>query len=252
MADVNDSSNTPGKCHLCLFKGFSDPQRSYIHTVSGAFSSWDAHLPPLQDEDEDSGEELAGLETLARVLHILDIPDASFASYSTAIDTLNTEKYTLLRSLNRLKQVEDELNDHLDSLKHEHGLITRWNKVLTPGTQDSLYPETTATLEKRREAVIKKAKEHHREFEFLLADVPLKLPTVDGTPVTIGRLLAQKETNQAQEREIKEKRTRIKAFQGLPPNLELARHELRQARQRQTELIQLRERLLAKMADGVA
>lgn len=34
-------------------------------------------------------------------------------------------------------------------------------------------------------------------------------------------------------------------------NLELARHELRTARQKQMELIQLRERLLGRMADGV-
>ena len=37
-----------------------------------------------------------------------------------------------------------------------------------------------------------------------------------------------------------------------PQNLELARHELRAARQKQMELIQLRERLLGRMADGVA
>jgi hypothetical protein len=35
-------------------------------------------------------------------------------------------------------------------------------------------------------------------------------------------------------------------------NLDLARHELRTARQRQTELIQLRERLLDRMADSVS
>lgn len=35
-------------------------------------------------------------------------------------------------------------------------------------------------------------------------------------------------------------------------NLDLARYELRTARQRQMELIQLRERLLARMADSVS
>ena len=33
--------------------------------------------------------------------------------------------------------------------------------------------------------------------------------------------------------------------------MELARHELRVARQKQTELLQSRERLLGKMAEGV-
>ena len=129
---------------------------------------------------------------------------------------------------------------------------------------------------------------------------------------TISQFFEQKEKNQIKERELKEKRAKIKAFQGLPPvsifflkkgpyhllilttttttktiksfyffdqtwyidfffffllffrfisffffffwfqNLELARHELRAARQKQMELIQLRERLLDRMADGVA
>jgi len=70
--------------------------------------------------------------------------------------------------------------------------------------------------------------------------------------VTINQFLSQKEKNLALERGIKVKRTKLNAFQGLPPNLELARHELRVARQRQMELIQLRERLLGRMADSVS
>lgn len=70
--------------------------------------------------------------------------------------------------------------------------------------------------------------------------------------ITVSQLLEQKEKNQIKERELREKRAKLKAFQGLPPNLELARHELRAARQKQMELIQLRERLLGRMADGVA
>ncbi|KDR68792.1 hypothetical protein GALMADRAFT_256644 [Galerina marginata CBS 339.88] len=210
---------------------------------------WNTHLPPLQvsDSRSDSEEELVRcIDILARVVEVLDIPDASFASYSTAIDKLTVEKLTLSRSLNRLKQVEDELNHHLASLKHERDLLAHWNEVLSPGSSSSLNPETAATIERRREALVKKAKECHRELETMLAEEPLEIS------VTVSQLLAQKEKNQAKEREIKEKRTKLKAFQGLPPNLEMARHELRVARQRQTELIQLRERLLGKMADGVA
>ena len=169
--------------------------------------------------------------------------------------------------------------------------------------------ETVATLERRRETLIKKAKEYHKELESLLVssffshlnfnfsfiisyitkiEEPLQVST------TVSQLLEQKEKNQIRERELKEKRAKIKAFQGLPPvsiilkkpssnpliqydgsikilenflnlsditpwyyyfffsqNLELARHELRAARQKQMELIQLRERLLGRMADGV-
>lgn len=42
-----------------------------------------------------------------------------------------------------------------------------WNEVLTPGNPTSLLPENAATLERRKEALIKKAKEYHRELETL-------------------------------------------------------------------------------------
>ena len=44
-------------------------------------------------------------------------------SYSTAITHLNMESFSLDRSLNRLLQVQDELVDHLASIKHEYHLI---------------------------------------------------------------------------------------------------------------------------------
>ena len=44
-------------------------------------------------------------------------------SYSTAITHLNMESFSLDRSLNRLKQVEDKLENHLASINHEYHLI---------------------------------------------------------------------------------------------------------------------------------
>ncbi|PPQ95762.1 hypothetical protein CVT26_015849, partial [Gymnopilus dilepis] len=167
-------------------------------------------------------------------------------SYSTAIDKLLTEKFEVSRSLNRLKQIEDEMRDHLASLKHECNLLKHWNEIMIPASQNSLYPEAATTLERRRESLVKKAKEYHRELEALRTEEPLN------APVTISQYLSQKEKNYALEREIKRKKAKLDAFQGLPPNLELARHELRVARQRQMELIQLRERLLGRIADSVS
>ncbi|KAF8907708.1 hypothetical protein CPB84DRAFT_1768605 [Gymnopilus junonius] len=208
---------------------------------------WETHLPPLQDPDNPEDDELLRcMDTLARVVEVLDIPDASYSSYSTAIDQLFEEKFALSRSLNRLRQIEDEMKDHLASLRHEYHLIRQWNETLTPGSSDSLRPESAATLERRREALVKKAKEYHRELETLIAEEPLKVP------ITIEQFISQKEKNLALERMIREKRAKLNAFQGLPPNLELARHELRVARQRQMELVQLRERLLGRMADSVS
>lgn len=208
--------------------------------------AWEAHLPPLVVGEGDKNEILESLDALAQVLRILDIPDASFTSYSTAITNLTTEKFALSRSLSRLRQVEEELKNHLASLKHEYEMMKHWNEALIPGSSAGINPESSLTLERRKDAVVKKAKEYHKELEALLAEEPLDVP------ITIRQLIEQKERTQAMERELKEKRAKIKAFQGLPPNLELARHELRVARQRQMELIQLRERLLGHMADNLS
>jgi hypothetical protein len=40
-----------------------------------------------------------------------------------AITNLNMESFSLDRSLNRLEQAEDELVDHLASIKHEYHLL---------------------------------------------------------------------------------------------------------------------------------
>lgn len=43
-----------------------------------------------------------------------------------------------------------------------------WNKTLIPGPSNSSNLESAATLERRRETLIKKAKEYHKELESLL------------------------------------------------------------------------------------
>ncbi|PPQ70634.1 hypothetical protein CVT24_000677 [Panaeolus cyanescens] len=202
----------------------------------------EAHLPPIPPNSE--LEE--ALNTLAEVVHILDIPDASFSSYSTAITRMSDRRFELSRSLNRLAQVETELKEHFASLKHEFDLLQHWNDALDPNSPHSIHPESAMMLERRKASVVRKAKEYHRELEILLGSQPLEVP------VTLPHYLAQKEKNLQLEKSLKEKRAKIKAFQGLSPNLELARHELHLAREKQKGLFQLRERLLGKMAEGVA
>ena len=43
-----------------------------------------------------------------------------------------------------------------------------WNETLIPGPSNSSNLESAATLERRRETLIKKAKEYHKELELLL------------------------------------------------------------------------------------
>jgi hypothetical protein len=43
-----------------------------------------------------------------------------------------------------------------------------WNEALIPGSSSGINPESSLILERRKEAVVKKAKEYHKELEALL------------------------------------------------------------------------------------
>ncbi|KAF9455657.1 hypothetical protein BDZ94DRAFT_1230698 [Collybia nuda] len=182
------------------------------------------------------------LTVLERVAESLNIDDLSFPSYAASITRLSAEELSLRRSLNRLHLVEEELQVHLASMKSEQQLIDKWRAEME---REGYGGETSEMLDRRREALLKKAKEYHKELDSLLANMPA------APPVTVSKLTKQQEKNKLKEQELKTKRAKIKAFQGLPPNLDLARHELRNARDEQTKLIQLRERLLGRMAESV-
>ncbi|KAF9463156.1 hypothetical protein BDZ94DRAFT_640663 [Collybia nuda] len=139
------------------------------------------------------------------------------------------------QKLTVLERVAESLN--IDDLS-----FPRWRAEME---REGYGGETSEMLDRRREALLKKAKEYHKELDSLLANMPA------APPVTVSKLTKQQEKNKLKEQELKTKRAKIKAFQGLPPNLDLARHELRNARDEQTKLIQLRERLLGRMAESV-
>jgi len=86
--------------------------------------------------------------------------------------------------------------------------------------------------------------------------------------VTLTEFIAQRTKNEALEKELMAKTARVEAFQGLPAvcfmssysagevdttfqNLDLARHELRVAKQNYRELAQHRQELLSKMAESM-
>ena len=109
-------------------------------------------------------------------------------SYSTALYRLIDESFSLSRSLNRLRFAEEELKIHLASKKHELQLISQfcfqkisphvvfssclfsWNESIKSGQSPE---ENTASIERRREVLLKKAKEYHKELEALLVNVEL-------------------------------------------------------------------------------
>ncbi|KAJ7660927.1 hypothetical protein DFH06DRAFT_1089335 [Mycena polygramma] len=182
---------------------------------------------------------LERLDVLSRVADLLGIDDVSFSSYSSAIKRVSAREQDAQHTSNRLSLVERELQSHLATMAHEERLIDSWIEQLGSEHQKS---ESTSTIHSRREALLKKAKEYRATLDSIVVDPPT---------VTFADLTAQQAANEQRAQSIKAKRGQIKAFKGLPPNLDLARQQLKTARAAQMELIQLRERLLGRMADSV-
>ncbi|KAJ7474034.1 hypothetical protein FB451DRAFT_1088772 [Mycena latifolia] len=180
------------------------------------------------------------LDILTCVADLLGIDDLSFASYSSAITRLYSREQDAQETRNRLELVEQELQNHLATMRHEERLIENWIERLDA---DHATGENTSTIERRRETLLKKAKEYRSQLEAIVIEPP---------PISFADLTAQQAANERRIQAIKAKRAQIKAFKGLPPNLDLARQQLKAARAAQMELIQQRERLLGRMADGVA
>ncbi|TBU46294.1 hypothetical protein BD309DRAFT_916230 [Dichomitus squalens] len=183
------------------------------------------------------------LGALTEIAEALGIDDLSFSSYASAIDDFELEELSVSRALLRTRHVEDDLTDKLLSTIHEDQLIQKWMRTLQAPADPQ---ETVPAMERRKAALTAKAKEYARELDELNTDMP------ENSPLTITELAAFRKELKKQEQVLKEKRAQVEAFQGLPPNIELARLALQEARDKQMELIQLRERLLGKMVDGVS
>ncbi|KAJ7223582.1 hypothetical protein GGX14DRAFT_352107, partial [Mycena pura] len=197
------------------------------------------------------------LDLLTRVADLFGIDDFSFSSYASAITRLSARDCESRRSLTRFTLVERQLQDHLAAMAHEERLIESWIERLAA---EQITGESTSAVESKREALLKKAKEQRKILEATVTDPP---------DVTFADLAALQAANARRAAAIKAKRAQVKAFKGLPPvrslysiyeesfselswaqNLDLARQQLKAARATQMELIQARERILVKMADG--
>ncbi|KAI0735799.1 hypothetical protein C8Q76DRAFT_290281 [Earliella scabrosa] len=182
------------------------------------------------------------VNALTEIADALGIDDLSFSTYSSAIDRLEADELALARSLLRTHHAEDELTEYLLSTVHEQHLLEKWVATLQTTTDvNAMVP----VLERQKAALTTKAKEYQSELDALMSDMP------EAPPVSITELANFRKQLKKEEQVLKEKRARVEAFQGLPPNIELARHALQEARDRQMELIRIRERLLGKMVDGV-
>ncbi|KAJ7715380.1 hypothetical protein B0H16DRAFT_501196 [Mycena metata] len=181
------------------------------------------------------------LDTLVCIADLLGIDDLSFASYASSITRISAREQDAQQTLNRLELVERELQCHLAAVEQEEELIESWIERI--GTEHTTA-ESTSTIQGRRETLLKKAKEYRAALDIIVAKT--KPPAI-----TFADLTAQQAANEQTAAAIKVKRAQIKAFKGLPPNLDLARQQLKTARAAQMDLIQTRERLLGKMAASV-
>ncbi|KAL1692224.1 hypothetical protein GGG16DRAFT_124268 [Schizophyllum commune] len=190
-------------------------------------------------------EEIAQrLSLLADIAQLLRIDGATdFLSYSNALTRLSQNSLEARRTLARLEYMESELRAHLAEMKHEERLIFKWKSTINEEYPDG---EDARAVLRRRDAVLRKAKEYKNELDQMQTEVP------QSPSVTIGDLALQQEANWQREHAIKAKRAKLKAFQGLSSNPDLARAQLREAQDEQTRLIGIREQILAKMADSVA
>ncbi|KAL1712405.1 hypothetical protein EV715DRAFT_213699 [Schizophyllum commune] len=183
------------------------------------------------------------LSLLADVAQLLRTEDATdFLSYSNALTRLSRNSLEAKRTLARLDYMESELRAHLAEMKHEERLISKWKSTMGEEYPDG---EDSHAVLRRRDAVLRKAKEYKNELDQLQATAP------ESPAVTVGDLALQKEANRQREHAMQTKRAKLKAFQGLSPNPDLARAQLREAQDEQTRLIGIREQILAKMADSV-
>ncbi|KAI5885070.1 uncharacterized protein SCHCODRAFT_02645013 [Schizophyllum commune H4-8] len=201
-------------------------------------------LSYLEDTLVQLPEEVAQrLSLLVDVAQLLRIEDAThFLSYSNALSRLSQNSLEAKRTLARLDYIESELRAHLAEMKHEERLISKWKLTMNEEYPDG---EDSRAVLRRRDAVLRKAKEYKTELDQLQAETP------QSPSVTIGDLATQQEANRQREHAMKTKRAKLKAFQGLSPNPDLARAQLRDAQDEQTRLIGIREQILAKMADSV-
>ncbi|KAH9947067.1 hypothetical protein B0H21DRAFT_740856 [Amylocystis lapponica] len=183
------------------------------------------------------------LDALTDVAQVLGIDDLSFSSYSAAISRLSAQELSSQQSVLRLKRAKNELSAHLASAQHEGRLVRKWVETLTT---EAPAESSVPALERRKAMLMTKAREYQAELDALMAEMP------EEPPATVSQLVAQVKELKSKEKLLKEMRAKVHAFQGLPPNLELARHELRNARDEHMKLVQLRERLLERMASGVS
>ncbi|KAJ4476528.1 hypothetical protein C8R41DRAFT_845828 [Lentinula lateritia] len=152
------------------------------------------------------------LELLAQTAEALGLDEPSIIGFNHSIANLSTRRLNLKLSVNRATYVETELRLHLAKLEVELALLRKWTLSLIgetpPGLETSVEhgsTETAESLERRRQAIIRKAKEYQAQ----LVQLNSTNPSSFSTNVSISDLTRLQEQNKEREKEILRKRKKV-------------------------------------------
>ncbi|KIK65902.1 hypothetical protein GYMLUDRAFT_1027645 [Collybiopsis luxurians FD-317 M1] len=165
-------------------------------------------------------------------------------SFHQALNRLSDRRMKVELAFHRAEYVQEELQTHLAELEAEVDLLHEWSKSLTEQSEaESTQPaETAESLERRRQGIVRKAKEYQAQLALLNS-------ATSSSAIRISDLTRLQQENKDREKEIRLKRKKVDAFHGLPADPDLARIALVQATENLKELIRVREDLLHRMIE---
>ncbi|GJJ13831.1 hypothetical protein Clacol_008088 [Clathrus columnatus] len=161
------------------------------------------------------------VERLIEAAAVLELEDPSMLAFKSAINYVSEDNLQLRSILIYLTGLEQDLIRSTEELKQDLDFIQSYIATENQAMLDK------SALEKDKRAIVVKAQEYQEELKTLSARVRTK------------------------EKDVKALEIRLEAFHGLPPNLDLARNQLRVAREEHLKLLNARDMLLEKMNVGL-
>ncbi|KAF8508507.1 hypothetical protein JB92DRAFT_3120879 [Gautieria morchelliformis] len=181
------------------------------------------------------------IDILARTASALGVEDCSLSTYSAALSKLSSDRLQMHLHLIHLRNAERELREANGLARYRQELVATWPKPTDLEVE-------AASLERQRRAMATKAQEYQEE----LSTIASGMPSEPDNGQTITSLLAVQDRLHQKDRELKALKRRLSSFENLPPNLELAKLELKAARENQIRLMNTREKLLGRMTLGLS
>ncbi|KIJ45202.1 hypothetical protein M422DRAFT_227887 [Sphaerobolus stellatus SS14] len=180
------------------------------------------------------------LDVIAHASHSLGIEDVSLIALESRMTHLSAEQTRIQQHMLQLERTEEQLQDSMNEAKYRDSLVASWLSCVDELDNDRVNSE------RQKKAMIMKAREYQQQLATLTSSQKMR-----PEDPSITSLLSLQDQIQQKERDLIALKSRLAVFKGLPPNLDLARQELRASRERQIQLMNIREKLLGKMTDEI-